>query len=219
MSEACREWRAALGAAALGGSDPGEHVALLAHLDGCAECRAELRELQSVAHALPLADVDAVAATLAQPPHALGERVLDRVSHERHERVVHLRRRVFAGLAAALVAAAAIVSLVLLVPASGSGTNVVFPTDNGVAAHATLHARSAGTEVNFHEQGLRPGGYYWLWLTGEDGDRIAAGTFQGSASAVDVTMTAAIPLHDARRVWVTDANNDVVLDTHLQPSR
>ena len=60
--------------------------------------------------------------------------------------------------------------------------------------------------------GLHNGDYYWLWLTGEDGDRIAAGTLRGTSGPVDVTMTAAIPLADTRRIWMTDDHNQVVLD-------
>jgi anti-sigma factor RsiW len=217
MSEACREWRAALGAAALGGLDPAEDVALRAHLDGCAECRAELRELTSVARTLSLVDPDSLSDALPQPPGSLGERVLDSVAREREHRARHRRHRVLVAASAALVAAAAIVAVLLFVPSSSHATRVVFPTENGVSASATLHAKPAGTEVAFHVQGLHPGDYYWLWVTGSDGDRIAAGTFQGSTRPVNVTMTAALPLQEARRVWVTDAKNNVVLDTHLQP--
>ena len=39
-ADACREWRGALAAAALGRIDPAEAIALQAHLDGCAACRA-----------------------------------------------------------------------------------------------------------------------------------------------------------------------------------
>jgi hypothetical protein len=37
----------------------------------------------------------------------------------------------------------------------------------------------------------------------------------GSHDSVDVTMTAALPLDEARRIWVTDAQDDVILDTQL----
>jgi hypothetical protein len=218
MSEACREWRATLGAAALGGTDPAEDVALRAHLDGCAECRAELRELTSVARMLPLTNPDALPDALPQPPGALTDRVLDSVARERENRTRRNRRRIVAAAGTALLAAAAIIAVVMFVPGSSSGTKVVFPTEHGVSANATLHARPAGTEVAFHVQGLQPGDYYWLWVTGDDGDRIPAGTFQGSSGPVNVTMTAALPLQEARRVWVTDAQNNVVLDTHLQRS-
>ena len=52
MTDPCRDWRGALGAAALGRLDPAEEIGLRAHLDGCADCRAELRELTAVANAL-----------------------------------------------------------------------------------------------------------------------------------------------------------------------
>jgi anti-sigma factor RsiW len=76
-SDACRELRPALGAAALGNADEAERLALLAHLDGCPECRAELRELTSVATALPLADPARVEGALTQPPTTLAQRVVE----------------------------------------------------------------------------------------------------------------------------------------------
>src|SRR5882762_1109878 len=105
MSDACREMRAALGAVALGGADPAEALALRAHLDGCAECRAELRELTSVAAALPLADPARTTGGLPQPPTALAKRVLGRVAAERTARRTRTRRRV--AVAAATSAAIA----------------------------------------------------------------------------------------------------------------
>ena len=41
-AESCREWRESLGAYALGHLPAEERAGLEAHLDGCAECRAEL---------------------------------------------------------------------------------------------------------------------------------------------------------------------------------
>ena len=51
-----RDWRLSLGAYALGDLPAEERAALAAHLEGCAECRAELRSLEGVAALLPLAD-------------------------------------------------------------------------------------------------------------------------------------------------------------------
>jgi len=216
-SEACREYRAALGAVALGTADPGEELALQAHLDGCAACRAELRELTSVAAALPLADPTHVVGDLPQPPTGLGHQVLDRVAAERSAHRIRLRRRIAVAAATATAIAAAILALVLVVPSSSSpaGTHVVFASRVGVSAVATLRARDAGTEVAFHVSGLHPGDYYWLWLTGSDEHRIAAGTFQGTTKPSNLLMTAAIPLSEARRIWVTDAHDHVVLDHPL----
>jgi hypothetical protein len=218
-SDACREYRAALGALALGGADPAEELALQAHLDGCAECRAELRELTSVAAALPLADITHVVGDRPEPPGALGRQVLGRVAAQRAARRTRFRRRVAVAAATATAIAAAILALVLVVPSNNSGgTHVVFASRVGVSAAATLRARDAGTEVSFRVSGLHAGDYYWLWLTGADEHRIAAGTFQGTNKPSNLKMTAAIPLSEARRIWVTDAKDRVVLDQQL-PAR
>jgi hypothetical protein len=218
MSDACRDVRGALGAAALGRLEPHEELALRAHLDGCADCRAELEELSGVARALPLADVTHVTDGAPEPSRELGQRVMDRIDRERVHARRQTRHRVFIGVAAAVAIAAAIVAAFLFVPAGGSsGKQIAFPSNGNVAASATLHAKPAGTQVQFHVRGLHDGDYYWLWLTGSDGDRVAAGTFRGNPAGVNVTMTAAIRLTDTRRVWVTDAQNHVVVDTHLGP--
>jgi len=163
-----------------------------------------------------LADPSRLTTSVGEPPSELAERVVVRISAERTARRFVARRRLYASAAAVLVAAAAVIAL-LLVTSGGnpSGTRIAFPSAAGVSAHATLVSQPAGTRVKFHVSGLRAGDYYWLWLTGDDGDRVAAGTFRGSATAVDLTMNAAIELRDARRIWVTDAHDKVVLDTHL----
>jgi hypothetical protein len=209
--------RPLLGAAAIGGLEPAEEIALRAHLDGCAACRAELEELESVARALPLADPTRLV-TPAQPPAALGQDVLDRVARERAAARVRRRKRWAVAMTAAAAVIALVVALFLILPGGGSrDTQIAFPEHNGVSAHASLRARDAGTEVAFHVQGLREGDYYWLWLTGDDGDRVGAGTFQGTPNPTDLVMTAALPLHDARRIWVTDAHDRVVLDQRVPP--
>jgi anti-sigma factor RsiW len=214
-SDACREMRAALGAAALGRLDPAEEVALTAHLDGCAACRAEWRELESVARALPLADPAHLSDVLPQPPTDLGDLVSTRVARERSARRTRTTRRLVLAAAAAVLVVLALVALVVVPGSGSSGTPVAFPTRNGVSAHATLHNAPAGTEVSLRVTGLHDGDAYWLWLTSDDGNRIGAGTFHGSKSPLQMTMTAAIPLSAARRIWVTDADDSVVLDARL----
>ena len=83
MLDPCRDLRGALGAAALGGIDSADDIALRAHLDGCAACRAELRELTLVAGALAAVPLSAVDAAPAEPSGALGSRVLERLARER----------------------------------------------------------------------------------------------------------------------------------------
>jgi hypothetical protein len=67
-------------------------------------------------------------------------------------------------------------------------------------------------------QGLNRGDYYWLWVTGKSGERIPAGTFRGSDRPLDMRLTAALPLSKARRIWVTDEADQVVLDARVPVS-
>ena len=63
-----REWRHSLGAYVLGDLPPDERAAIAAHLEGCAECRAEARSLEGVAAILPLADPARIEEPVARPP-------------------------------------------------------------------------------------------------------------------------------------------------------
>jgi hypothetical protein len=218
MYDQCRDWRGALAAAALGRIDPGEELALQAHLDGCPECRAELRELRSVAVALPLADPSHVGSTRVEPTPMLGEQVRLRVARERNAKRSRSRSRFVAAVAAAVAIAAGLVAFMIVGPGSSppaNGRTVALVAHEGVGASATLRPRNAGTEVRFHVSGLHDGDVYWLWLTDASGRRLAAGTFKGTGTRSDLVMTAGLPLRDVRRIWVTDEGDRVVMDARL----
>ena len=210
-ADACREWRGALAAAALGREEPGEQVALRAHLDGCAACRADLEELTAVARALPAADPEQLGDP-AQPSSQLASLVVDRVEVERTRRRRHRRGRVLA--AAAVVVAVLALGTVLVANLGDDGvtTAVEFPASDGVSGRANLRALPAGTEVRLVASGLDDGEIYWLWITDDSGDRVAAGTFRGAAEEIAVTLTGALALDDTVRIWVTDEDDSVVLD-------
>jgi hypothetical protein len=213
-TESCREWRGALASAALGRLEDAEAIALQAHLDGCAACRAELAALTSVARALPRADIERVADVPGEPPSRLEEQVVGRIAAIRADRG---RRRWRALVAvAAVVAAGAGIGAVIARTNDGDrpapAATIDFPFGGEASGHAELDARAEGTQVRLVASGLDDGDWYWLWLTGDDGGRVTAGTFRGTGGDVEVTMTAAIPLEDARRIWVTDGDDAVVLD-------
>jgi hypothetical protein len=212
--DACRDLRGVLAAAALGAIEPAEEIALRAHLEGCPSCRAELRSLTSVAHALPRADPACARTDPAEPPGELADRIRTRVAGLRaHRRRTRLR---VALAAAVLLVVATLAGVALVGPGSGSsGTSVAFSSPEHASGAATLSERDAGTEVELRASGLDEGEVYWLWLTDEGGDRVGAGTFVGTAEPVRVTMTAALALDDTRRVWVTDEDDAVVLDALL----
>ena len=50
---------------------------------------------------------------------------------------------------------------------------------------------------------------------GDDDHRMAAGTFMGSPQPSDIRLMAAVPLDEARRIWVTDEDNKIVLDAQI----
>lgn len=220
MLDPCRDLRGALGAAALGGIDPADDIALRAHLDGCAACRSELRELTLVARALDAVPISALEAAPAEPSGALAGRVLDRVAREREQARSRRVHRALVGVGAFAGMAAAVIAAILVLGGSGGseGTRVALHgvgTGRSATATATLHAKTAGTEVAMKVQGLDDGDYYWIWVTGENGDRIPAGTFQGSGDPIEMRLTAALPLSKARRIWVTDGEDRVVLDARV----
>ena len=220
-TDPCRDWRGALGAAAIGRMDPAEEIGLLAHLDGCAACRAELRDLTAVAGALSTIPVENVTSVPAEPSGVLGDRVLERVAHERDELRGRRVRRAMAGAGSFVTAAAAIVALVFFVGGGGAapGTRVVLKSPAGsnvvATASATLRSENVGTAVDFKVSGLPAGKYYWLWVTGDDGHRIGAGTFKGSRASTEMRLQSAVPLSEARRIWVTDEKRKVVLDAKV----
>ena len=213
-SDACREFRGALAAMALGNIDEAEAIALRAHLDGCADCRSDLRDLEAVSAVLPLAEIERVT-DVPELPSQLGGQVLERITAERRKRRGLRTRRALAIAAAVLVVLGIGSALVVNRSDSGGGTEVVFPTVEGVHGRAVLEAHDAGTEVALEAGGLHEGERYWLWLTGDDGNRVGAGTFMGQPDDIHVTLTSALPLRDTRRVWVTDEDDTVVLDARL----
>ena len=213
-SDACREFRGSLAAMALGNIDDAEEIALRAHLDGCADCRADLRELEEVREVLPLADVARVS-DVPEPPSQLGREVVARIASKRRQRAKDRRRYLLAIAAAVLIVVGAVTTVVVARSGSDGGTAVAFPSTGGVYGDAVLEQCDWGTEVALDAGGLRTGEKYWLWLTGEDGERVGAGTFIGQDEDVHVTMTAALPLDDTRRIWVTDEDDAIVLDAFL----
>jgi hypothetical protein len=211
-AERCREWRESLGAAALGRLPEGERVALEAHLEGCAECRAELASLASVARLMPLADPERFAAAPVPPP-ALAGRVAATIRSERRSAGRRrLRLRLALGGATAAVAAAA---LALFVLPSGEPTpeqHVTFASlPPGMKIAATLEPHAFGTEIHMYVHGVRSGTLCRVFLRGPGGARLPAGSFRYRwsdddqavlSSALDVSQAKAIGVQVGKRTFV-----------------
>ena len=87
-----------------------------------------------------------------------------------------------------------------------AATTVTLAGTDG-AATAPLTATRWGTEVALQVQGLSDGEVYWLWLTGEDGQRVAAGTLTGTGTPMHAMLASALAADDARRIWITDESD------------
>src|SRR5882757_239134 len=106
-----RDWRLSLGAYALGDLPADERAALAAHLEGCPECRAELRSLEGVAALLPLADPAQIEQPAVRPPADLGARIEAQIAAESAREGRERRRRRFRLGVGGAVATAAVAAV------------------------------------------------------------------------------------------------------------
>jgi hypothetical protein len=212
-TERCREWRESLGAQALGQLPEEDRPALEAHLEGCAECRAELESLAGVARLLPLADPEHFG-TAPAPPPALAGRVAATIRAERRSQRRRRWRMVlaFSGATAA-VAAAALVIFVL--PGGTGGTpeqHVAFGSlPPGLHIAATLEPHAYGTEIHMYVKGAPSGTLCRVFVRGPSGVRQSAGSFRyrwGDDS--DAVLSAALDLSRTRAIGVRVGNRTFV---------
>lgn len=209
----CRQWRGALAARALGLTDPASDVGLDAHLDACAECRTELDDLHTVALALSLADPERLHTGTAAGPD-LEERIVQRIATESR---AARRQRWFRAAAGAAAAALLLLAVVVVNLGGEEGRQVVLAAGDGAQGSAALLDRPWGTEVRLHVAGLDSEEVYWLWLSDAEGERVAAGTMTGTDGDARAVLASALPLDQARRIWMTDEDGEVVLDARIDP--
>jgi anti-sigma factor RsiW len=226
----CRDWRELLGVYALGQLEGDERAGLEAHLDGCAQCRAELALLQPVAQMLPHAD-PAHFETAPKPPPELGARIAATIAGER-EKAERRRRRVFGGFAfgGAAAALAAVVLAVFVLGGGGEGQpeqHVRFAAvPRGVTIDATLEPHTYGTEIRMYVHGVASGTLCTVSLRGPHGVSYPAGTFRYRwgedseavlSSALDLSRTRAITVRAGNRTFVAPVGRaPIAAMTHNQ---
>jgi predicted anti-sigma-YlaC factor YlaD len=208
-AEGCRQWREQLGAYSLGHLDPDERAAVRAHLDACAECRAEAESLAAVARVLPVADPARLGRT-ETAPSSVAEGVFARIDRERQAKRKGLRLRVGLALAGATVVIAALVIgafVALDSDPSGPATEQVafseLPRDIHIGAGLT--PRPWGTQIDLYVRGVPSGTMCRVWLRRRDGARVVAGSFRyvEEARAYTVRLASALDRARATAIGVT----------------
>jgi predicted anti-sigma-YlaC factor YlaD len=208
-AEGCRQWREQLGAYSLGHLDPDERAAVRAHLDACAECRAEAESLAAVARVLPVADPARLGRT-ETAPSSVAEGVFARIDRERQAKRKGLRLRVGLALAGATAVIAALVIgafVALDSDPSGPATEQVafneLPRDIHIAAGLT--PRPWGTQIDLYVRGVPSGTMCRVWLRRRDGARVVAGSFRyvEEARAYTVRLASALDRARATAIGVT----------------
>jgi anti-sigma-K factor RskA len=212
------ELREQLGAYVLGQLAPQARAGVQQHLSGCAECRAEVAELEPVVAALDR--LDPTGGPPAEPPAALGDQVLVEVGVRRAAaaRRSRLRRAAASVLVAASIAAAFGLGSWYAGPRNDPPViAVALSLDQpGLTADAGLVRHTWGTELKLEATGLGEGQSYAVTFLRDDGSRVSAGSFLGTgARPVRCSVNAALPVEAATRVEVTDDRGRLVMDADL----
>ena len=221
-----RDWRLSLGAYALGDLPPDERAAMAAHIEGCPECRAELRELEGVAALLPLADPARIEGPPVRPPADLGARIEAQIAAESaKEGRVKRRRRLrfgFGGAVAVAVVAALLAIVVLPIGGKSSPTQEVkfALVPKGVSIHATLEPHAFGTEIQMYVKGMPSGTLCRVFLRDAAGRTYSAGSFRYRweedseaelSSALDLSQATEIGVHAGDRTFVAPVSQATAL--------
>lgn len=217
MNDACRPFREQLGSLALGHLSEVEATSVDAHVDGCAECRAELRALTDVARALPLADPSRIDEERVAPPAALGERVLSLVREESRLERRRRRARVAGALTAAAAALGVAVAIAVVAP-SRPDLVVTLDPEPPLATtpiEAELTAHGWGTEIRLRADGLPPGTTYVVWLREPDDDRSPAGSFTAADGTGQIVLSSSLPVTEAAGIGISDAAGETTHYGHL----
>jgi hypothetical protein len=210
----CRDWRELLGVYALGQLEGDERAGLEAHLEGCAQCRAELALLEPVAQMLPHADPERFESAPQAPPE-LGARIAATIAGERKQTEKRRQRRLFGGfaLAGATAALAAAVLAIFVLGGGGGGGSAkeVKFASRGVNIDATLEPHAYGTEIRMYVHGVESGTLCRVSLRGPGGVSYPAGTFRYRvgddseavlSSALDLSRTRAVVVEAGKRTFV-----------------
>lgn len=212
----CENWREAMAMHVFADLSSEEETGLLAHLEGCVECRAVAVEIAETFKMLGYVDRAAVESTAAVPPL-----LLDRVLSNLHSAGVLQRRRRKVRVAALAGVGAVAASLILVgvfnarPAAAPIQRTVALRGASTVSASAVLIDESWGTKVDLHENGLPGGGVYTVSMKTSSGTWWTAGTYRSVAGQpVDATMACAVSLKKITGIRVLNGAGVTVLTSY-----
>jgi len=192
-------------------------LGLGAHLEGCAECREDDRELKGLSALLDDAD-------LGRPdeepmPTDLSATVLGQLhtAAQRDRRKSRLRY-VIGGSAAAAAVALALALTLVGGQSNGSGTTrtLALVGEPGVHASVKLTTESWGTSVRIDESGQPENEVLTVSMRTESGTWWAAGTYRTVAGrSVQVDLACALGMNQIHSVWIKDSSGHVVLHAYV----
>nr|WP_042189165.1 zf-HC2 domain-containing protein [Kibdelosporangium sp. MJ126-NF4]CEL18698.1 possible anti-sigma factor [Kibdelosporangium sp. MJ126-NF4]CTQ98182.1 possible anti-sigma factor [Kibdelosporangium sp. MJ126-NF4] len=208
-----RTLRESLGPFALDLLDATGRIAVQSHLDGCAECRAELAEIAPLAG--PLRRVDpARLASPPPPPEGLRESIMASVRARRRQ-----PRPLVRVLAAAVVLLAVGLGIGYWIAPRPAPLPLepvtVAVRQTSIDVHANLVAHTWGTEIKLDGTGFQRGRPYRVMIVDRNGIERMAGEFVGVGdkpmqcnlnSAVLRTSAAGFVVRDEADVVVVSSN-------------
>lgn len=228
MTSEHRELRELLGAYALGDATAPEALAVRAHLDGCADCRAQVAALAPLAARLASVDADRLDDVPVTPPE-LEDRVFARLRREGAHRsrpgghpraAAQLRRRTLLGVAG--VAAAAIGFVVAWTTKPGPPVGPREPVavralDRDVRdLSADVVPHTWGMEIKLVGAGFDAGATYDVNVITASGGVEDAGEFIGVGDVtMDCNLNSSVLRGDATGFEVVDESGDVVVTSSL----
>jgi hypothetical protein len=202
---------ALLGAYLLGGLEPAEALAFEQHLAGCAACRRELAELESLPallDAVPVPDAIALAAGRGQAdePQPGAPVLLELAARRRKSR--RWRAALVAGVAAACLAGGLLAGPAvggLLNPPPKPDASYSLQAENGMQLTVGLVKKTWGTELELEGRSMPLEGTLYLWVKDRDGgEELACGWTATPTGRIKVTGATPVQLAGISGVELRD---------------
>jgi hypothetical protein len=195
-----------------------EDLALRAHLEGCVDCQALVREMTETFETLQYVDPSAIASSTSVSAE-LSQKVLGDL------RRAGVRQRRTQRIRVVSVACVGAVAVSLIFVGLFTGKSVAPPLHRTVALRGSasvkaiveLTSMSWGTAVDLKERGLPSGTLYTVSMESKNGTWWTAGTYRSvPGKTVNATMTCAVALKSITDVRVVNGAGVTVLSNYKE---